>query len=494
MGGLILKLFIITLSAFLLTPSQIMYAEEPTAPKHQTVVINELQTNGVGTGTTGQEFIELKNISDTLVDMSGWRLQYVSSTGNLATAKYFSTFETGTIIYPGGFLLVAPDSYLTDVSPKKTYVINSSFSGLASTGGTVQLVNQIDVVIDMVGWGTKTTTLSETELAVAPGDGQSIQRRVVDSAVVDTDNNKADFELLTQPTPEIQNINPNPDSNSQDDTPTDTTQPDSDPPAQEPTTDEQTDTPTDQVPEVPPTQQDTTPLVTEQPIKINELFIDPESPQTDANDEWVELYNPGITNQDLGGYTIYAGDTYAYHHTFAAGVVITANGYISITSKDTSIALANGGGKVKITGPTGIVYDEVSYDTAKSGEAWAKDGNGVWVWTTTPSQNTENIITQPVAVAVVTKASTTAKKTTTKAAAATKTATPKTTTTTKVKGASTTQEDQPKLVSAPTPLPIWLLALLGVLAVLYSGYEYRFDIANKIYQLRQHRTNRHTNR
>lgn len=493
MGGLILKLFIITLSAILLVPSQTIYAQEPTVPKNSTVVINELQTNGVGTGTTAQEFIELKNISDTLVDVSGWRLQYISSTGNLATAKYFSTFETGTIIYPGGFLLVTPDSYLIDVSPKKTYVINSSFSGLASTGGTVQLVNQINAVIDMVGWGTKTTTLCETELAVAPGDGQSIQRRVVDTAVLDTDNNKTDFELLTQPTPETQNVNPNPDTDSQDDTPIDTTQPDPNSPVSEPIADEQTDTPTEQSPELPPVQQDTTPPVVEQPIKINELFIDPESPQTDANDEWVELYNPGTTDQDLGGYTVYAGDTYAYHHTFAAGVVIAANGYISITSKDTSIALANGGGKVKITGPTGTIYDEVTYTTAKSGEAWAKDDSGIWVWTTTPSQNSVNIITQPVAVAVIAKASTTAKKTTAKAATATKTTTPKTATT-KVKGASTGQDEQPKLVSAPTPLPIWLLALLGVLAVLYSGYEYRFDIANKIYQLRQHRTNRRANR
>lgn len=454
------------------------------------IVINELQTNGVGTGTTGQEFIELKNISTAAVDISGWKLQYISSTGNLATAKYFVTFPTSTVIYPGGFLLITPDTYLPDSAPKITYEINSSFSGMASTGATVRLVDAINVVVDTVGWGTKITTLSESELALAPADGMSIQRKVVDGQTVDSDNNKNDFESLTTPTPQTENPTPIADTppDDEEDTPPvpdesqpeDTTQPEDTPSIEEPAT-----IPTE-------TTADTPAVPTEQPILLNELFIDPISPLTDANDEWVELYNPGTTDQDLVGYTVYAGETYSYHHTFANGVIVPAGGYVVITSKDTSIALSNSGGKVKVVSPSGAIYDETSYQTAEAGEAWAKDSSGVWLWTTTPTQGSINIITTSIPIAVVAKAAATAKKASTKAA----TTTAKTTAakTTKVKAAATTQDEQETLVPAPTPLPLWLLALLGVLAVLYSGYEYRFDIANKVYQLKKYRAARATTR
>jgi hypothetical protein len=466
------------------------------------VVINELQVNGVGTGTTAQEFIELKNSSTSNADISGWKLQYISSTGNLATAKYFVTFPDNTVIYPGGFLLVTPDSFLPLATPKVTYAITSSFSGLAASGGTVALVNDINVTSDLVGWGTKTTTICETLLAAAPADGASIQRKVVDGITQDTDNNQLDFEAQAVPTPQTDNAAPAPPP-AETPPPTDTTLPvdtpppvDTTPPADTitPPTDTSTPPPTDTTTTDTPPTGETTGSPSYSPILLNEFFIDPVSPLTDANDEWVELYNPNNTEQNLAGYTVYAGTTYAYHHTFTANDTIASHGYIVITSGTTSIALSNGGGSVKIVGPTGEVYDETSYDSAPENMAWAKNQEGLWQWTTTPTESGVNVITSPpAAILLVSNASATAKKTATKkvAASSTKTATTKASTaktatkTTKVLAATDSRADA-QLVAAPTPLPLWLLAVLGVLAVLYSGYEYRFDIANKLYQLRNH--------
>ena len=490
---LVSLLFVVSLFQF----QFVVYAE----PNSATVVINEIQTNGVGTGTTGQEFIELKNIASTAVDIGGWKLQYIASTGNLATAKYFVTFASPMVINPGGYILITPELFLTEINPRTTYAITSAFAGLAASGGTVQLVDAINVVVDEVGWGTKTGTIVETEPAMAPSDGGSIQRKVIDGLVVDTDNNKNDFESLLAPTPQADN--PAPETSPPDPDPVDPELIPDSPPGPEilPDTNpvDSTGT-TDETPlpeNTPPETTGSDPVNTPQPILLNELFIDPASPLTDANDEWVELYNPNDNPQNLAGYSVYAGDTYAYHHTFSADTTIAARGYISISSAGTSIALANGSGRVKIVGPTGQIYDETTYETAKSGESWAKNGAAEWQWTLTPTLDAANIITQSPTVALVTKAVASAKKTTATKSTATKTAATKVVKdkVTKVKAATKTVDDsQPALVAAPTPLPLWLLALLGVLAVLYSGYEYRFDIANKFYQFKQYRASRQANR
>jgi hypothetical protein len=238
------------------------------------------------------------------------------------------------------------------------------------------------------------------------------------------------------------------------------------------------------------------------PVLLNELFIDPVSPQTDSQDEWVELYNPNDIAQDLSGYTIYTGETFSYHHTFAVGVSIPAYGYVVVTSGDTSLALANGAGAAKIVGPNNVVYDTTSYESAPAGQSWAKDTDGIFKWTTTTTNGTANVIYIPVPE-VIEKAVTAAKKTTKAATTAVKVASPSTTkaTVTKVAAAKTTKAkattdtvEGVALVAAPSPLPIWLLAVLGILAVLYSIYEYRFELANKIYQFRQYRAHRQNNR
>lgn len=417
----------------------------------------------------------------------------------MATAKYFATFASPTVLYSGGFLLVTADSYVTELTPRITYATTSSFSGMAAAGGTVELVDSLGSTVDTVGWGTKTTTINETELAIAPPDGSSIQRIVSNGISMDTNNNKNDFEILSIPTPEVANTEPNPPLENPDPDPvplptpetppTDTGQADTDiPPSSE---------------QIPPAPADPPPVAeTELPILLNELFIDPATPLTDASDEWVELYNPNDISQDLGGYTVYAGETFAYHHTFRAGVSIEPHGYLTLTSAETSIALANGGGAVKITGPAGQIFDNTHYETAKTNQAWAKDTNGQWQWTTTPTQNLQNTITAPtVAEDVVATAAANSKKSAKTTSASNKaSSTPKATTTktTAVKAAkakvATDTTDTALLVSAPSPLPIWLLATLGCLAVLYSAYEYRFDIANKIYQFRRNREARQSNR
>lgn len=511
-----IKKILFSIFALVLICSTIVHAESVSdSAINSPVIINEIQTNGIGTGKTGEEFVEIINISNSPVALDGWKLQYISSTGNMTTAKIFINFPSGLVIYPSGSILVCPETYAACVNPTITYIINSSFSGLGSTGGSVALLNSLDDRQDFVGWGPNILTKFETAAANSPLDGQSIQRKTVNGIAQDTNNNYVDFTNLSLPTPlnsNIENISPPADEDEITPTPTPTPSPT---PSPEPTPTPEPDpsptpTPTPSNTGENQTSQDTNQQdnatntgtkVAYQTILLNELYIDPVSPETDSKNEWVELYNPNDTPQDLIGYTVYAGETFAYHHTFTSSMTIEPHGYIVITSGDTSIALSNGGGAAKITDPSGIILDQTSYDAAKPSYAWAKNDAGVWQWTTTPTQAQQNLITIaadpiPVITAAVkksTKDTTTTVKKATATPKPTATKSPTVAKTTKVK-AATAEANEPAVVAAPSPLPIWLLAILGTLAVLYSGYEYRFEVANKIYQFKQYRASRKTNR
>lgn len=484
------------------------------------VVINEIQTGGA---STYEEFVEICSIAADQIDITGWKLRYVASTGitldenqnQTPAPNYFFTLPAGTILYPNGCVLVSDDQYLLDKTPKFTY--KSTSGVIATAGASVALTDNTGSIIDLVGWGIKPAIERELNLAPAPGSGGSIQRRAVNDIPIDTNNNLADFEILNTPTPCNINVpqivdTPNPDPDPEPEptpSPSPTPEPTPTPIETEDTT--TNDTSGSDSSGEPINQEgsnDSTPVVMESivplSILLNELFIDPVSPETDARNEWVELFNPNDTAQDLAGYTVYAGETFAYHHTFAVGAIIQPHGYLIITSADTSIALSNGGGAVKITNPTGQILDITAYETVKPGISWAKSESGTWLWSTTPTYNTQNIITpiiDPVPVittvtAAAKKSSKTSGATVKNSTTSSKSAAPKAATsakTTKVK-AATDQAAEPAIVAAPSPLPTWLLAVLGIFAVLYSGYEYRFEIANRIYQYKQYRAARKANR
>ena len=457
------------------------------------LVINEVQTNGLGTGTSGEEFIEIHNPTTMATDISNWSIRYISSTGSLLTAKNVITFPGGTTIYPQGNVVVLPQNFLPTLNLAFRYTLGS-FSGLSFDGASVDLINKDGDLVDRVGWGDKPTTiLSETTSALAPPKGESIQRKTDDNLAVDIDNNLLDFEIITSPTPNTTNIAPPPPlpedpiiTPPPEVTPPTTTNPPSidNPPAVEPSS---------------------VPLVL-LPLQITELMIDPATPLSDSYDEWVELYNPNSSPVSLTGYNLVAGLTGSYKYVFE-NQTIEPNGYITVSSKDTPITLSNSGSKVVLKNESGATIDEVSYDKSETGNTYAKDAIGNWLWTTTPTPFATNIITYPVSAVTVAsltakKLTTTAKKATPAKAVAVKKATATKTPASKavkkakatsVKGSSSSFDNKP-LVPAPSPVPNTMLAIMGGLAILYCCYEYRFEIRNKIRQFRLYRESRSKNR
>lgn len=168
------------------------------------VVISQVYGGGGNSGAPYKnDFIELHNTGATAVDVSGWTLQYASSTGSSWTNR---TVLSGTIA-PGGYFLVSQGAGAGNGADLPAANVTGSIA-MSATAGKVALVSNSTTlpgvacpsgggIVDFVGFGTAancsegapTATLSNTTAAVRKDDG-----------CTDTGNNAADFATGT-PTP-----------------------------------------------------------------------------------------------------------------------------------------------------------------------------------------------------------------------------------------------------------------------------------------------------
>ena len=121
------------------------------------VVISEVAV----AGTTGanDEFVELYNPTNAEVDISGWRIQYMSAAGT----TYSNTYQlpTGSKIGPRKYFLAASKSYMGSVSPDAK---SSSDFALGGTNGHVRIGRSAigaeptdPLAVDTLGYGSAGT-------------------------------------------------------------------------------------------------------------------------------------------------------------------------------------------------------------------------------------------------------------------------------------------------------------------------------------------------
>jgi hypothetical protein len=208
--------------------------------------------------------------------------------------------------------------------------------------------------------------------------------------------------------------------------------------------------------------------------QISEVLPNPAPPQTDADDEFVELYNSNDKDFDLSGFVVQVGTTTLHQYAFPDGTLIGAKKFLAFFSADTGLSLSNSSGQVSLLDPTGNVLGQTDvYGTAKDGYSWVS-AEGLWQWTTSPTPNAVNKITAPVTSKSSVKSSSTSKKSASKAPA---TVTP---------GSSGSSGGGSPVAN----LHPSVLAGIGGLAVVYALYEYRNDLANQLYRLRRYRETR----
>jgi hypothetical protein len=212
--------------------------------------------------------------------------------------------------------------------------------------------------------------------------------------------------------------------------------------------------------------------------QLSEILPNPASPQTDVDDEFIELYNPNNKSFDLSGFMLQTASTssaatHTYH--FPAGTSIGAGSFKAFSSEQTHLALSNSGGQVWLVDPLGTTLDTCDpYGTAKDGQSWV-DASGKWQWTLQATPGTTNKIATPVASSSTSKTATVSGK---KVTAIAKTANGNGSTL----GASTNASSSKPLSIHPLTLAI----IIGA-ALLYGAYEYRHDLALKYRQFRRNR-------
>lgn len=224
--------------------------------------------------------------------------------------------------------------------------------------------------------------------------------------------------------------------------------------------------------------------------QINELLPNPAEPQTDSEDEFIEIYNSNDVAFDLTGFKLQTGTTTLHSYTFPTGTSLPAKSFVAFYSIDTNLSLSNTSGQARLLDPDGNVISQADvYAKAPDGQTWAL-ATGTWYWTTTPTAGQANVINQPLTIKALTTATASSQKTNNSSGSKASTSTAK------VKTASTTSNSGsgPTTAKNASPLHPLVLAGVGAGAVAYAAYEYRNDLQNRLYQLRRYAAARGTAR
>ena len=207
--------------------------------------------------------------------------------------------------------------------------------------------------------------------------------------------------------------------------------------------------------------------------QLSEILPNPAAPQTDANDEFVELYNSNVKPFDLSGFAIQVGISTTHKYTFPDGTTLQPQQFGVYYSSDTGLSLSNTTGQVELLDPSGNVLEKSDvYSAAKDGYAWIY-ADGLWQWTTSATPGAKNIITSPPVP-----------KSSNSKSAGSKTAV------LGVKAGSSGSSSGGSSTPTTGSLHPAILAGVGALAVLYALYEYRHDLAGALYRFRRYRAAR----
>jgi hypothetical protein len=292
---------------------QLLPAVSVRAELSKSVIITGLKASSTS------EYVEIANVSDTLVDLTGWKIEYSNSSGsNIKVLANLSGELT-----PDSYLVFASSAF-TQAYPQDPAVTISTllYSGLSDSGGYVRIYEPtLDIAnyptgfmkVDEVGWSS--SSIPSTSPAIFSYTGAVSLHRCTDArgAYVYRDDNRTDFYTIEQP------LLVTPGATCSDLVV-------EDPVEEEPPTEEEDDVPEEVI--VPNTCDG---------IVINELLPNPEG--SDVGKEFVELYNRALSDVKIGGCRLEVAGGKSY--VLPAEMTIQPNGFIVLGDAVTDIILVN---------------------------------------------------------------------------------------------------------------------------------------------------------
>lgn len=270
-----------------------------------TIVISQVGSGGGGsTGTYLFDYVELKNVSGSTQSLNGLSLYYGSATGNFASQTSNAFALPNVTINPGQYYLVqlgpagtagaalpvTPDVTTTNLalsgSSGKVALVSTLAQNVCGATATPCSAAQLAQITDWVAYGAAgngTAGNGEGGTSVNNGVALTTTQGSVRKGLgcTDTDNNNADFDVITNPVPRNTASTVNICSGGP--TPTPSPSPSGTP----------TPTPTP------------TPSPTPTPGGIGSIVISQfQTGGGTAEDEFIELHNTGSASVDLNGYRL----------------------------------------------------------------------------------------------------------------------------------------------------------------------------------------------
>lgn len=422
------------------------------------ILITELQT-----GQGSEEFIELENISGSTLDLAQWRLQYKGATSSNWSNKVLTfTNPNITLLEDGDRALLAASGHI----PTNSNPMGSFPSGLADSAGSVRFlpVSLDESLGDKIAWGNS----DPPSCTVAPkhSSGQSLKRFPSgDGRIVDTGLSGEDFYVSNSPSPDMIDEQ---DPFSIDEVVDYCGKPE----------DDIDDPNSPGAPEDPGSPPDPTYLK----IEITELFTDPVSPQSDEEDEYIELFNPNSEEVNLNGYKLESGMNFTYSYIIGE-VKLQPGEYYAISRKDSKLTLSNTSSRARLLDPKGeLVSESDPYDKSYQAQSWQLYG-GTWQWSSVPTPSATNI--QLAVGGATTTASKVSAKPAVKKVTAKKPSTKKATTKKASTKASTKKDSGSNAFTyvddtGTTKLQPYIIWGGGALLFGYGLWEYRWDLLNLV--------------
>lgn len=142
-------------------------------------------------------------------------------------------------------------------------------------------------------------------------------------------------------------------------------------------------------------------------LKLSEVYPNP--PGVDQ-DEYIELVNASDEDVVMGSCAIASSATRQFH--LPAGTLVARGAILNFSKTQTHLTLNNGGTTVRLLDSDGTELDRTIYTVAKEGSTWASV-DGAWAWTIRPTPGEKNVQVTPLPPA--TRSTTTLTKTSTKA-------------------------------------------------------------------------------
>ncbi|MGB0637820.1 MAG: lamin tail domain-containing protein, partial [Myxococcota bacterium] len=306
------------------------------------IVINEVLVDATGTDA-GHEWIELYNSSAESVDLSGWQIQW-------GTSSYSGNHVIGGLaLGPGEYILLGGEWV-----EGRHELAEFNFGNAGSNADSLRIVDSDDVVVDTLVYGSPNSDgwvddfgVPAVSLAPMASSGETIAR-LTDG--VDTDFSGTDFSMMEDPSPGRSNM--------------------------------LSDTGTPAA-----SSEDTGTWACEgaDSIKINEVMYDPDS--SDAGLEWVELYNAGETPVSLGGWSLESGtSSYSVIVDFEDGLVMMPGDFVLVgdelvpdTDVTAGLSLGNAGSSsdaLRLVDCEGMPADTLVYGSPNTDE-WEDDSGAV---------------------------------------------------------------------------------------------------------------------